>query len=378
MHSAVAARPVRTDRIPFEESYRQRRAGVTIGLLAYHHPMPGPRREWWLLACTMGLVLALCEVAARALGVGESRPSGYAPVNTNRRAMRPRNAQGYRDRERPLSKPAGVHRVVNLGDSFAWGASVEFEDAYPQRLERSLTRRRHETWEVINLALPGMNTVDHAAQLTQEGFGYQPDVVLLGYVMNDSEDAQAAEARRAADWAQARPGPPGGFLNRSALFQFVSTRLWATAENRKRVAGYKSMYTDAAPGWIAGRKALKSMGAACRERGIPFVVAIFPLFGNPLDKRYPFVELHGKVAQAAAESGAKVVDLLPAYKDLRWELLVVNGSEDEHPNEIAHRIAAGTMLHAMDDVIPGTPAAPPEEPEGSPEPAPQWPRRPTP
>ena len=33
-------------------------------------------------------------------------------------------------------------------------------------------------------------------------------------------------------------------------------------------------------------------------------------------------------------------------------LLVVDGVDDEHPNEIAHRIAADTILHALDDVVP--------------------------
>ena len=54
----------------------------------------------------------------------------------------------------------------------------------------------------------------------------------------------------------------------------------------------------------------------------------------------------------AAEAGAKVVDLLPYYRGLRWELLVVDGVNDEHPNEIAHRIAAQTLLKALDDVVP--------------------------
>jgi hypothetical protein len=274
--------------------------------------------------------------------------------------MQPKNSRGYRDRERALAKPPGVRRVVSLGDSFAWGASVEFEDAYPQRLERGLSRRRHETWEVVNLALPGMNTVDHAAQLADEGMAYGPDVVLLGYVLNDSEDSQAAEARRAIEWSQPRGGQ--GLLDHSALVRLVRGRLWATAENRRRVAGYKSMYADTAPGWVAGRKALKTMGALCRERGVPFVVAIFPLFGNPMDDGYPFAEIHAKVAEAASEAGARVVDLLPAYRGLRWELLVVDGVDDEHPNEIAHRIAAGVILHALDDVVPWTPgrAAPGE------------------
>jgi hypothetical protein len=205
---------------------------------------------------------------------------------------------------------------------------------------------------VVNLALPGMNTVDHAAQLAGEGMAYGPDVVLVGYVLNDSEDSQAAEARRAADWSQPPRAP--GLLDRSALVRMIRGRLWATAENRRRISGYKSMYADSAPGWVAARQALKKMGALCRERGVPMVVAIFPLFGNPMDDRYPFPEIHAKVAEAASEAGAKVVDLLPAYRGLRWELLVVDGVDDEHPNEIAHRIAAGVILHTLDGVVPWT------------------------
>ena len=314
----------------------------------------GPRRaEILLLVASVAVFAAAAEATVRLLGLGEARPTGYAPVDTKRRAMQPKNSRGYRDRERAVAKPPGVRRVVSLGDSFAWGASVEFEDAYPQRLERGLSRRRRETWEVVNLALPGMNTVDHAAQLADEGMAYGPDVVLLGYVLNDSEDSQAAEARRAIDWSQPKER---GLLEHSALVRLVRGRLWATAENRRRVTGYKSMYADTAPGWVAGRKALKTMGALCRERGVPFVVAIFPLFGNPMDDRYPFAEIHAKVSEAATEAGAKVVDLLPAYRGLRWELLVVDGVDDEHPNEIAHRIAAGVILHALDNVVPGPPS----------------------
>jgi GDSL-like lipase/acylhydrolase family protein len=315
------------------------------------------RGEMLLLAAGLVFAFLVAEAAVRILSVGRPQATGYAPVDTNRRAARPVNAQGYRDLPRATPKPPGVRRVLSLGDSFAWGASVEFEDAYPQRLERALTRRRHETWEVVNLALPGMATVDQAAQLAKEGDDYGPDVVLLGFVLNDSQDATAAEAQRAEDWIN-HPPPAGG---RSALLRLVRSRLWATGENRRRVSGYLSMYDDKAPGWIAARAALKSIGAWCRQRGVPFVVAIFPLFANPLDDRYPFAEVHGKVAQAAAEAGAKVVDLLPAYRGLRWDVLVVNGTEDEHPNEIAHRIAAGVILRALDDVIPpaATPSPPP-------------------
>jgi hypothetical protein len=308
-------------------------------------------REVLLLLASLVAVLLLAEGLVRLLGLADRRPTGYAPVDTTRRAMRPTNSRGYRDLERSPAKPAGVRRLLCLGDSFAWGASVEFDDAYPQRLERALCRRRREAWEVVNLALPGMNTVDHAAQLADEGFAYQPDAVLLGYVLNDSEDAAAAETRRAADWAAA-PGPSPSLLDRSALVRLVRGRIWATLESGRRVAGYRSMYEENASGWIAGRAALTRMGQLCRGRGVPFVVAVFPLFGNPLDDGYPFAEVHRKVAAAAAAAGAKVVDLLPVYRGLRWDLLVANGAEDEHPNEIAHRLAAGALLRGLDDVVP--------------------------
>ncbi len=332
------------------------------------NPGRSRRGEILLLAVTVLVFLLVTEAVVRLLAADAPQATGYAPVNTNRRAMRPRNREGYRDRQRVVPKPVGVRRVLNLGDSFAWGASIEFEDAYPQRLERGLTRRRREPWEVVSLALPGMNTVDQAAQLTQEGLRYEPELVLLGFVLNDSEDAVAAETRRVNDWVEARrKAPSGGLWHRSALVRLVHGRLFATAENRRRIDGYRSMYADDAPGWMASRRALRTMGDFCRAQGRPFVVAVFPLFGNPLDDGYPFAEIHAKVAHAAGESGARVIDLLPRYRGLRADLLVVNGADDEHPNEIAHRIAANALLHALDDLLPWTGGArPAEDPEAPP------------
>jgi lysophospholipase L1-like esterase len=263
------------------------------------------------------------------------------------------NARGYRDLERAIPKPAGVRRVVCVGDSFTWGVSVLFDDAWPQRVERALSRERGEPWEAVNLGEPGLNAVQEASKLDSEGFAYGPDVVVVAYVLNDSEDEQAAEARRAADWVEEqRRGPSATLLDRSALFRLVRTRLRATLENRRRVEGFRSMYADDDPGWAAARGALKAMGGMCRERGVPLVIAVFPLFGNPLDDAYPFPEIHAKVDAAAGEAGARVVDLLPAYRGLDWRLLVVDGADDEHPNEIAHRIAARAIARAVDELVP--------------------------
>jgi len=305
-----------------------------------------------LAAVSLLVALLVAEGAVRLLLPG-GQGTGYAPVRTDRRDRRPINSKGYRDFERAIPKPDGVRRAVCIGDSFTWGVSVLFDDAWPQRVERTLSRERGERWEVVNLAEPGLNAVQEASRLLSEGLAYEPDVVIVAYVLNDSEDETAAEARRAADWVEEqRRGPSVSFLDRSALARLVRTRVGATVENRRRIEGFRSMYADDYAGWATARRALKAMGGMCRERGVPLVVAIFPLFGNPLDDRYPFADVHAKVAQAAAEAGARVVDLLPAFRGLDGALLVVNGADDEHPNEIAHRIAARAIAQAVDEVVP--------------------------
>jgi hypothetical protein len=316
---------------------------------------PGSRRgEIALLGASLLVALALAEGAVRLLAPA-GKGTGYAPVRADRKGRGPVNAKGYRDLERAVPKPAGVRRVVCIGDSFTWGVSVLFDDAWPQRVERALSRERGEPWEAVNLAEPGLNSVQEASRLDSEGFAYGPDAVVVAYVLNDSEDEQAAEARRAADWVEERrQAPSPSLLDRSALAGLVRARVRATVENRRRVEGFRSMYADDYAGWTAARRALKAMGGMCRERGVPLVVAIFPLFGNRLDDRYPFAEVHAKVAAAAGEAGARVVDLLPFYRGLDGTLLVVDGADDEHPNEIAHRIAAQAIARAVDEVVPRT------------------------
>jgi hypothetical protein len=315
------------------------------------------RAELALLAVGVLVSLLLAEGLVRLLDPGPEA-GGYAPVRTDWRERRPINSRGYRDVEHTLDRPEGVRRVVCLGDSFTWGARVLFEDAWPRRLERGLTLEQGEPWEAIVLAEPGLNAVQLAFLMGDQAFSYDPDVIVLAWVLNDAEDLDSAEARRAEDWvadSRREPSALESLLEHSALARLITRRLRATAGNRERIQNFRSYYADDYPGWVAAREALRKMGGLCRAHGVPFVVAIFPLFGNPLDDSYPFEEEHARVAQAAAQAGAKVVDLLPQYRGLHWELLVVDGPRDEHPNEIAQRIAAQTLVRVVDDLVPRSP-----------------------
>src|SRR5262249_24998751 len=60
------------------------------------------------------------------------------------------NSKGLRaDREYSYEKPAGVKRIVCLGDSFTAGYEVDVEDCFTRVLERELTARGRKV-EVLN------------------------------------------------------------------------------------------------------------------------------------------------------------------------------------------------------------------------------------
>src|SRR5207244_4081262 len=116
----------------------------------------------------------------------------------------------------PASKPADTFRILVLGDSFTQGMSLELGDAFPERLERLLARQRDDDarFEVYNAGLSGWNTVGEQRVLSRQWddhtaypFAYprvQPDLVVLGFCLNDPEPMERARLLRLEDDLQRR------------------------------------------------------------------------------------------------------------------------------------------------------------------------------
>ena len=109
------------------------------------------------------------------------------------------NQEGYRDIDHPLAKPAGVYRILLLGDSMSEGVEVALQDLYWKRLESILPQcpafdgRRVE---VISLAVNGYGTAQEYLTLRERGAKYQPDLVLLAFFTgNDFTDNVKALGR---------------------------------------------------------------------------------------------------------------------------------------------------------------------------------------
>jgi hypothetical protein len=313
------------------------------------------RAEWGLLLGSLVLILVAGEVFVRAFAPPSLPRLGYAPVR-DARATLPQNALGYRDVDHDAPKKPGVRRALFLGDSFTYGQGVTFDDAFPKRVERLLTSSRKESWETIVIAIPGIGTGREARLLERDGLQFDPTVLVVGYVLNDGEAHDDGEQRRAAEWIadeELARNPP--WWTGSAFLGLLGSRVRATIQNRRREENYKSLFEGEKPGFAGSKQSLMKIGTLASERGIPWILAVFPLFANPLDESYPFTAAHERIAMAGKAAGARVVDLLPSYRGMDWRVLVVEGANDEHPNELAHRIASETIADAIDDLIPRNP-----------------------
>lgn len=95
------------------------------------------------------------------------------------------NSKGLRDREYPYEKPAGVKRILVLGDSYTWGYGVGNNERFTDFLAASLARDDIPC-EVINTGVSGYGTDQEYLWFRSEGVKYQPDLVILAfYALND-------------------------------------------------------------------------------------------------------------------------------------------------------------------------------------------------
>ena len=83
------------------------------------------------------------------------------------------NSKGLRDTEMNYDKPPGIFRIVLLGDSNTFGHGVLVEKHFSTLLER-----RFPNLEVVNMGVSGYGVDQELLYLQQEGFRYNPDLVL--------------------------------------------------------------------------------------------------------------------------------------------------------------------------------------------------------
>jgi hypothetical protein len=135
------------------------------GALQFHYR--ATRDGWSWNPCGTG---APCPMYVRDAVTGwRLRPGLDVVVKVEDERQRVQvNQAGFRDRARALEKPAGVRRVLALGDSFTFGWGVDAEAQYWRVLESRLARRCG-TVEVLAAGVPSWGIENELAWLSAEG-----------------------------------------------------------------------------------------------------------------------------------------------------------------------------------------------------------------
>ena len=245
------------------------------------------------------------------------------------------DAEGWRVQPAVQTTPS-TKRVLCLGDAYLFGLAVADGDTLPCRLQQAL-RAHNLDVVVLNRAVPGSNTRQQCERLQQLFDVDRPDVVVLGYVVNDAEPVSNF------------PLPPDVMYRHcrswlwDACVPFVNEigRLLVTDQPlcERRILSLKAdlnrSFAYASPGWRESRAALQAMHAFLSARHVPLVVLMLPAFTEPFDDSYGFYLLHERVAEWCRELGLAARDLLPLFVGEDHRQLWVPG--DSHPGPVAHR-----------------------------------------
>ncbi len=226
------------------------------------------------------------------------------------------NSHGFRGAEFGEAKPAGVLRVVGLGDSVMFGWGVPEPSTYMGRLRTALGVRFGSGVEVLNCAVPGYNTQQQAILLARRCARFSPDLVLVGYTLNDGEPALYQDP------------PQPSLLEHSRLFELFRD-LWVARlrppdrdqEGRERIV-----------------RGLEQLAAVARRQQIPVVFLIYPQRLRQYDETLP--------ERTARRLGFVMIDLYAAF-DVLYRERGLDGIEDvylsatdAHPNAEGHQMIA--------------------------------------
>lgn len=107
---------------------------------------------------------------------------------TTRVGGHPVHVNGFGVRDRPYDElEPDSYRILVLGDSVTFGHGVAFEDTFVSRLD-ALLEGRTPPIEVLNGGIPGWATRQQRIYYEQHAAPLKPDVVLVGFVLNDIQE----------------------------------------------------------------------------------------------------------------------------------------------------------------------------------------------
>ena len=277
------------------------------------------------------------------------------------------NERGFRGPALPYEKPAGTRRVVYLGDSVTFGYRIaHWQETFPFLVDSLLSARDSLRVETVNLAVEGYSQWQQLIVLANEGERYDPDLVVVGFVLNDVTEMFHLErfggAEEGFQMRQAYATGLDRLLSKSALVYEIrnvvrevkakrrlgaDVRLGAIKQEMLEVETlmHKPDQPNVKIAWDFALADLQKIVDRCAARNVPVLVVAFP-FTVQLDDPAGLSAPQRVLTSYARARAFDVVDLLPPLA------AHVRGTgaapadlflDHDHLSPEGHRVVAGLL-----------------------------------
>lgn len=249
------------------------------------------------------------------------------------------NSDGFRGPEYPIAKPSDTFRIIMLGDSETFSFMLTQSDSLAAQLESLLNEESGSVhYEVLNFGVEGYNVFQELEMLKTKGLKYNPDLIILNYVLNDPEPGEYYFQKT--------------FLMRhSALVRYFSYRIKKALIRRERkrlnikteVDNY--YYYHSPKYFIPVKEAMSEIADIAAELDNKLVVVIFPASSievKDFKENYPYRKLH-ELVKSIKSDNTIFIDLMDEYNHLGLtpQGVAINYKYDEsHKNALALKISA--------------------------------------
>jgi len=271
------------------------------------------------------------------------------------------NSYGFRDFEWQMPKPPGRIRIMVVGDSLTFGNAAPFEAIYPKVLERML-KRQNPHIEVITTAAGGWATYDELDFLKDEGLGYQPDIVILGFYPNDfrtrppnylaslSKEGRLESRPWLLRWL---PYQQIFLLKRSALITYLRDRVALLFPDEKDTS---KQFLMTEPELFKNPRVIDTLGyilelkQACEEKKAKLMVASIPPINSFWVPRGQ--PLYNKQLESFCQAhNIGFVDLAPGFWKVKNPAGLYYYPWDLHMNPQGHHLAAEQLFQPVMDLV---------------------------
>jgi len=267
------------------------------------------------------------------------------------------NRSGFRDREFQREKIAETRRIIILGDSITAGNGVDNVDlTYPKRLEALFNASAEgQRTEVLNMGVGGYNTLQQVETLRVKGMTYDPDVVMIGFCVNDfsweaspfvrlMSQLEPHQREMLGDMQWENRAWLNALISRSRLALFLFGQLQGLRGEREQsynLEDYSISGTDPVS------MALPILSDLQRAHAFECFIFIVPAFDDEF-VRYGHGHIHDRLhTAAAAYPNIRLVDLFNDFEssnahpsELAWDGL--------HPTAKGHELLAQFMKRYLD------------------------------